>query len=148
MKKFFNILDKFTSNNETVAEKDVDSFDEITLTTCVLLIEVSMSDDNYDEQEKEKIIGILKTKYNLDEKQINVLLEIANTKNKEMISLYDWTSQINSIFSYEEKKELIKSLWDVAFADGHIDKYEDHTIRKIADLIYVRHEDFMKAKHR
>ena len=74
MKKFFNILDKFTSNNETVAEKDVDSFDEMTLTACVLLIEVSMSDDNYDEQEKEKIIGILKTKYNLDEKQINVLM--------------------------------------------------------------------------
>ena len=102
MKKFFNILDKFTSNNETVAEKDVDSFDEMTLTTCVLLIEVSMSDDNYDEQEKEKIIGILRTKYNLDEKQINVLMEIASKKNKEMISLYDWTSQINSIFSYEE----------------------------------------------
>ena len=35
-----------------------------------------------------------------------------------------------------------------AFADGRIDKYEDYTIRKIADLIYVRHEDFMKAKHR
>ena len=148
MKKFFNILDKFTSNNKTVAEKDVDSFDEMTLTTCVLLIEVSMSDDNYDEQEKEKIIGILRTKYNLDEKQINVLMEIASKKNKEMISLYDWTSQINSIFSYEEKKDLIKSLWDVAFADGRIDKYEDYTIRKIADLIYVRHEDFMKAKHR
>ena len=148
MKNFFNILDKFTSNNETVADKDVESFDEVTLTTCVLLIEVSLSDDNYDEQEKEKIIGILKTKFSLDEKQINVLMELASEKNKEMISLYDWTSQINSIFSYEEKKELIKSLWDVAFADGHIDKYEDHTIRKIADLIYVRHEDFMKAKHR
>ena len=84
MKKFFNILDKFTSNNKTVAEKDVDSFDEMTLTTCVLLIEVSMSDDNYDEQEKEKIIGILRSK-----------------NNKEMISFYDWTSQINLIFSYE-----------------------------------------------
>ena len=51
-------------------------------------------------------------------------------------------------YNYEEKKDLIKSLWDVAFADGRIDKYEDYTIRKIADLIYVRHEDFMKAKHR
>ena len=131
MKEFFNILVKYTSNNKTVAEKEVDSFDEMTLTTCVLLIEVSMSDDNYDEQEKEKIIGILRTKYNLDEKQINVLMEIASKKNKEMISLYDWTSQINSIFSYEEKKELIKSLWDVAFADGRIDKYEDYTLSLI-----------------
>ena len=37
---------------------------------------------------------------------------------------------------------------DIAFADGRIDKYEDYTIRKISDLIYVKHEDFMKAKHR
>ena len=92
--------------------------------------------------------SILKDKFNLDEQQIDVLLEIADTKNQEMISLYDWTSKINDIYDYNQKKELIKLLWDVAYADGRIDKYEDHTIRKIADLIYVRHEDFMKAKHR
>ena len=120
----------------------------MTLATCVLLIEVSLSDDSYDDDEKNKIIGILKNKFSLNDSQINVLLELADKKNKEMISLYDWTSKINEIYSYEQKKELIKLLWDVAFADGRIDKYEDYTIRKIADLIYVRHEDFMKAKNR
>ena len=120
----------------------------MTLVTCVLLIEVSISDDSYDDEEKEKIIGILKNKFNLDDIQINVLLEIADKKNQEMISLYDWTSKVNDIYNYDQKKDLIKLLWDVAFADGRIDKYEDHTIRKIADLIYVKHEDFMKAKQR
>jgi len=141
-------LDGFVSSTDTIVEEDIQSFDEMTLATCVLLIEVSLSDDSYDDEEKDKIIGILKSKYSLDDAQINVLLELADKKNKEMISLYDWTSKINEIYTYEQKKELIKSLWDVAFADGRIDKYEDHTIRKIADLIYVKHEDFMKAKHR
>ena len=148
MKSFLNILDKFLTNTNKVIEKDIESFDDMTLATCVLLIEVSMSDDSYDNDEKDKIIGILKTKFNLDNIQINVLLEIADKKNQEMISLYDWTSKINDIYSYDKKKDLIKLLWDVAFADGRIDKYEDHTIRKIADLIYVKHEDFMKAKQR
>ena len=148
MKKFIKILDRFVSNTENIVEEDIQSFDEMTLATCVLLIEVSLSDDSYDDEEKNKIIGILKNKFSLDDSQINVLLELADKKNKEMISLYDWTSKINEIYSYEQKKELIKLLWDVAFADGRIDKYEDYTIRKIADLIYVRHEDFMKAKHR
>ncbi len=148
MKKFLKILDGFVSSTDTIVEEDIQSFDEMTLATCVLLIEVSLSDDSYDDEEKDKIIGILKSKYSLDDAQINVLLELADKKNKEMISLYDWTSKINEIYTYEQKKELIKSLWDVAFADGRIDKYEDHTIRKIADLIYVKHEDFMKAKHR
>lgn len=141
-------MDGFVSSTDTIVEEDIQSFDEMTLATCVLLIEVSLSDDSYDDEEKDKIIGILKSKYSLDDAQINVLLELADKKNKEMISLYDWTSKINEIYTYEQKKELIKSLWDVAFADGRIDKYEDHTIRKIADLIYVKHEDFMKAKHR
>ena len=148
MKKFIKILDRFVSSTENIVEEDINGFDEMTLATCVLLIEVSISDDNYDDEEKNKIIGILKNKFSLDDSQVNVLLELADKKNKEMISLYDWTSKINEIYSYEQKKELIKLLWDVAFADGRIDKYEDYTIRKIADLIYVRHEDFMKAKHR
>ena len=148
MKKFLKILDRFVSSTENIVEEDIESFDEMTLATCVLLIEVSLSDDSYDDDEKNKIIGILKNKFSLNDSQINVLLELADKKNKEMISLYDWTSKINEIYSYEQKKELIKLLWDVAFADGRIDKYEDYTIRKIADLIYVRHEDFMKAKIR
>ena len=148
MKGFLNILDKFLANTDKVIEKDIESFDDMTLATCVLLIEVSISDDSYDDEEKDKIIGILKNKFNLDDIQINVLLEIADKKNQEMISLYDWTSKVNDIYEYDQKKDLIKLLWDVAFADGRIDKYEDHTIRKIADLIYVKHEDFMKAKQR
>ena len=38
-------------------------------------------------------------------------------------------------------------LWHVALADGEIDKYEDHLVRKVADLIYVPHLSFIRAKH-
>lgn len=148
MKVFLNILDKYLRNVDKSIQEDVKKFDDMTLATCVLLIEVSKSDDSFDEQESEKIISILKNKFNLDDSQINILLEIADDKNNEMISLYDWTSKINEVYEYNEKKVLIRELWDVAFADGRIDKYEDYTIRKIADLIYVKHEDFIKAKHR
>ena len=39
-------------------------------------------------------------------------------------------------------------LWDIAYSDGRIDKYEDYTIRKISDLLYIKHSDFIKAKLR
>ena len=141
-------MDKYLRKADQSIQEDVQKFYDMTLATCVLLIEVSKSDDTFDEQENNKIISILKDKFNLDDSQIDILLEIADNKNQEMISLYDWTSKINEVYEYNEKKALIRALWDVAFADGRIDKYEDHTIRKIADLIYVKHEDFMKAKHR
>ena len=57
MKKFLKILDRFVSSTENIVEEDIESFDEMTLATCVLLIEVSLSDDSYDDEEKDKIIG-------------------------------------------------------------------------------------------
>ena len=77
------------------------------------------------------------------EKVLEILEKVCLRKSEKLQNY-----KINDIYDYNQKKELIKLLWDVAFADGRIDKYEDYTIRKIADLIYVRHEDFMKAKHR
>jgi uncharacterized tellurite resistance protein B-like protein len=39
-------------------------------------------------------------------------------------------------------------LWQVAYADGSLDPYEEALVRKIADLIYVPHREFIQAKHR
>ena len=150
MKIFTEILQKISSSKESkLKHQDFDLFhDEMMLSTCILLLEVSKSDDSYDDIERDKIITILAKKFKLDDKQTAILIQLADQKNQEMISLYDWTSIINEKYSYDSKKELIKLLWDVAYADGRIDKYEDYTIRKISELISVRHSDFIKAKIR
>jgi uncharacterized tellurite resistance protein B-like protein len=36
----------------------------------------------------------------------------------------------------------------MAFADGNIDKYEEHVVRKISDLIHISHNDFIQSKLR
>ena len=148
MSLFSGLIDKFTSKSQALDDIKLETHDEIALSTCVLLIEVSKSDDAYDESEKNKIVNIIQNKFSLDDNQITFLLEIADKKNKEMISLYDWTSSINESYDYEQKKDLIKLLWDVAYADGRIDKYEDYTIRKISELLYVKHSDFIRMKLR
>ena len=144
-----SILDRFKSkNNSDIVSTASESFeDKSILSICILMIEVSKSDDNFDAIEKKEILSILQNKYKLNQKQIDVLMEIANQKNEEMISLHEWTSVINNTYSYDERVGILKSLWEVAHADNQIDKYEDYTIRKIADLIYVKHSDFIKAKH-
>ena len=55
---------------------------------------------------------------------------------------------INRHFSQEEKNHIVELLWEVAYADGELDKYEEHLVRKLADLIYVPHRSFIRAKHR
>jgi uncharacterized tellurite resistance protein B-like protein len=150
MKFLSGLFDKYTSNKKTkITIDELESFDdELILATCILLLEVSKSDDSFDDIEKEKILSILKQNFNLNIQQTNFLFKIADKKNDDMISLYEWTAKINELCSYSDKKKLMKFLWDVAYADGRIDKYEDYTIRKISDLLYVKHSDFIKAKLR
>tara|TARA_B100000925_G_C21950151_1_gene448597 strand:- start:586 stop:1038 length:453 start_codon:yes stop_codon:yes gene_type:complete len=144
-----SLLDRFKSPNK----KDDESYftetfeNKAILAICILMIEVSRSDDKFDDLEKDKILSILKSKYNLDETQLETIMKIANQKNEDMISLYEWTTIINSTYQYDERVKILRSLWEVAHADNVIDKYEDYTIRKIADLIYVKHSDFIKTKH-
>ena len=145
-----SLLDRFKSPNKKDDDNiSVETFgNNAILAICILMIEVSRSDDNYDDVEKEKILSILKSKYELDETQLEIIMKIANQKNEDMISLYEWTTIINNTYQYDERVKILKSLWEVAHADNMIDKYEDYTIRKIADLIYVKHSDFIKAKHK
>ena len=53
---------------------------------------------------------------------------------------------MNSSYDYPQRVQLIENLWRVAFADHKVDRYEDNLIRRIADLIYVNHTDFIKCK--
>mgnify|MGYP003316830790 CR=1 FL=1 len=38
------------------------------------------------------------------------------------------------------------ALWQVALADDYLDKYEESIIRKISDLIHLRHSEYIQCK--
>ena len=122
--------------------------DQLKLATCILLIEVSKSDDDYDISEKSKIKSLLQEKFQISNDEINNLYAYSDKQHNSMTSLYDWTEIINNECSYEQKLTIIGFMWDIAFTDSKIDKYEDFTIRKVADLIYVKHKDFISLKNK
>ena len=38
------------------------------------------------------------------------------------------------------------NLWKIAYADGYLDKYEEHLLRKVSDLIHISHSDYINIK--
>ena len=150
MKSISDFFKDITSNKKiNIKINSLESFkDEMVLCICVLLIEVSKSDDDYDDSEKAKIIDLLEKQFSLNHDQIDMLMKMADKKNNEIVSLHELTANINKEYTYSEKKNVIKMLWDIAYSDGRIDKYEDYTIRKISDLLHIKHSDFIKAKLR
>ena len=117
------------------------------LAATALMIELSRADNSIDQQEIQTIIAIATDTFGLSDDEAADILSEAKLKNAEAISLYEFTDTINQNFNKEQKYNLIRNIWRVAYADKTIDAHEDYLVRKIADLIYVSHADFIKAKH-
>ena len=105
-----------------------------------------MADEILDDAEIETLKNTLIKDFEINQNEVDELINHAKENVADSTSLYEFTRDINDNFDAEQKFKLIESMWKIAYADGNIDKYEEHIIRKIANLIYVAHSDFIKAK--
>ena len=138
---FFKKIFKETKSNETELD------DKTSIKACIaLLLETSMADEVLDESELVTLKDSLIKDFSIDEDEIDELIEISKKNIDDSNSLYDFTREINDNLDSGERIKLIESMWKIAYADGNIDKYEEHIIRKVSNLIYVAHSDFIKAK--
>ncbi len=115
------------------------------LAIAALLCEVSQADYSVGEKEYQAKLMLIQRLIDVGEDEATTLLTQAQQKVKESASLYDFTSSLRDL-SRETRFELIKGMWQVAHADGDIDPLEDAVIRKVAELLYVDHSDFIRAK--
>lgn len=127
--------------------KDESSHDKtIELATAVLMIEISLADDHIQDEERNIIKTALSDHFKLSEKEINELIGLAENEVNHAVSLYEFTRLLNDALSMSDKINIIESLWHVAYADAVLDKYEEYYIRKIADLLYISHSDYIQTK--
>ena len=122
------------------------SVDQLHLASAALLIELTRADRDIDESESKALLDILKKRFDLSADDLDELMTLAEQEAQDATSLYQFTSLINENFSREEKSQLILNMWEVAFADGRIDRYEEHMIRKVSDLLHLSHKDFISGK--
>ncbi|MES9874288.1 MAG: TerB family tellurite resistance protein, partial [Candidatus Sedimenticola sp. 6PFRAG7] len=116
------------------------------IATSALLVEISRSDYEFDLIERDKIQDIISTRYGLTTEETKELLVIAEAEVDASISLDQFTVLLDRDLVPDQKIVLLEMLWEVAFADGRIDKYEEYLIRKLADLLHVPHRGFIQAK--
>ena len=90
---------------------------------------------------------LLKNTLHLSEQDLETLLRKADAAVDNATSLYEFTRLINEHYCYDDKRALVQCMWQVAYADASLDKYEEHLIRRVAELIYLSHEDFIRTKH-
>tara|TARA_B110000503_G_scaffold39815_1_gene65403 strand:- start:12097 stop:12537 length:441 start_codon:yes stop_codon:yes gene_type:complete len=116
------------------------------LAAAALLVETARADFTESSVEMTKLAELLPTVLQLEPSEVQTLVSAAQERVEEATSLYEFTRVINEGWSLDRKRELVSAMWAVAWADGDVDKYEEHLIRNVADLIYVPHSDFIHCK--
>ncbi|MBT8439926.1 MAG: TerB family tellurite resistance protein [Gammaproteobacteria bacterium] len=138
-------LYKIISQREQ-AENTVDDARALQLATAALLMEVASADFEISESERETVRRLVEENYGVTANEAAEIAARAEKDSRHVTSLYPFTQMIKDGCSMEDRIEIVNMLWQVTAADGAIDAHETHLVRKIADLLYVPHSEFIRTR--
>ena len=116
------------------------------LATAVLLVEVMRSDGSFKAQERAAAVAALRTQFTLTDEELARLLARAEQTVQDANDYFGFTSAMNDQYTQAQKIMVVELMWDVAYADGHLDAHENHVISKVAGLLHVTHGEYIAAK--
>jgi len=120
----------------------------VRVATAALLVEVMRADAKVKGEEAAALYAELGQHFKLRMDESQQLIAAAELEADAAISLHGFTKLLNEALTPPEKLDVLELMWRVALADRHLDKYEEHLVRKVADLLYVSHADFVRTKIR
>lgn len=138
-------LKKLFAAPETASEPDPH---QLAVAATALMVQLSRIDRDEDERELKTIVDCAVKAHQVTREEAEAILADALSHADDATSMYEFTGQINEHLDQDAKQALLESIWRVAFADGRIDKYEEHLIRRMADLLHLNHREYMQARHR
>ncbi len=142
MLNFFKELFADKSKRQNAEEEN----NSLQIASCALLLELANSDDDFSDEEKTRVIELMKTNFNLTDEEVDKLLELSQKQIEKSVSSYEFTEIINKQLNEDEKYQIIKNLWQLAYVDGKLDKYEDYYIRKISNNLHISNKERIAAK--
>ncbi len=118
----------------------------VRLAAAVLLVDVMRADPKRTAQERGAVVTALRDRFALTHDELGRLVELAETEAKDAYDYHRFTSILNEHFTQPQKIALIEAMWQVAYADAHLDSHENHLISKVAGLLHVTHGEYIAAK--
>lgn len=130
------------------AQVESTSEERIPLAAAVLLLEIANTDGEFHPEEQAMLGTLLKEHFAVSEESLDDLLKVAEEKRQTSLDLHQFTSEINKAFTQPEKEKIIEALWQLVYADGRLDCYEDALMKQLGALIGVSHRQLIEAKLR
>ena len=142
-KLFVQVIESISVSSETEIDRD----EALRLATAVLMIDVARADHLFEESEFDRVLQLIERHFELSPEAAAELVNLANDKADDLVSVHELTKLLHEHLDESEKARIIGLLWEIAYADGRLDKYEDSLVLKISDLLYVSRPRVMRLKH-
>ncbi len=144
MSRWYNALKQIV-NEPRQADAD-DEPERMAQAAAVLLLEMAATDKAMGSAELEAIHQAMQDAFDMDAEAIEEVMAEAGSLQRQSVSLHRFTERIRTGMSSEQRIGLVEQLWRVAYADGHLDRYEEHLLRRLADLLGIPHNEFIRTK--
>src|ERR1043166_5635287 len=142
LRNFFSDLSGGGKQQEAFAE------DDYRLAAAALLVHVCTVDGDISPAERTRLHDVLKHRFDLDEAGTARLIDAAIAADNEAVELYHFTHLINRALDEAGRPGLVGKVWEIVFADGQIDEFEDNIVWRAAELLGVPARERIELRHR
>lgn len=131
---------------ENITASDICQDENLHLSVAALLVHVATADEEFEENEYNLIRALLVEEFSLPYEMVTRLVEDAKKQTEESLDLYGFVRIINRNLDQEGRRDIVRMLWHVVFADEKIKPWEDVMMRKICHLLGVSQHDSVALK--
>ena len=116
------------------------------LIALCLVFEVANADNNIDNQEKSLILRKIKESVDISVLTEKEIYSIIQEESEKRVSFYDIINDINKNLGKKEKIDILKMLWEIAYADKVLDVDEEKIIRRSAEMLGIKPSIVLQTK--
>ena len=116
------------------------------LAAAALLVHAAAIDGNIADVERERLHGVIKQHFKLDDESTDELIAEATVADENAVDLYRFTTQLNRTLEGAERARIVEMMWQVVYADGVVTEFEDNLVWRAADLLNVSREERIALK--
>jgi len=118
------------------------------IAAAIVMLEAAHADETCTREEMDHIGATIRTTFDMSEEGVAEIIELADKLRRDEVDLWQFTNLINENFSHSEKLQVIETVWEIIYIDGHLAAHEDIFAHQLANLLRLSHKELITAKMR
>ena len=116
------------------------------LIALCLAFEVANADNDIDIREKDLILEKIKESLDVSVLTEKEIFDVIQEESQKRVLFYDIIHDINKNLDKKEKVDVLKMLWEIAYADKVLDVQEERIIRRSAEMLGIKPSIVLQTK--